>query len=267
MAGPLISYSAGELVEIYHEDFPSESGGWLDAQMMWLDLDYHGEPGGIYDVIQQQPIDDTHDAFLVSTGGKLGTLLVTAELAEQGKDEFGTRDITFSVWNPAEMEQPIQTFTEEFMMGVGPGFHHTADANFDSYQDFGYLFDTGNQPYYWHYWLWDEEQEQFRYYAPLTEIPNSEFEEERQVVTGWLRSGAASGTHTLYRWTDGELTLVRVIRFDCFDPNIQSVTIEDWLDGKMAAEYQREYKFDSEEYDLISQWFDLDYHGEPKEEK
>lgn len=34
---------ANELVEIYHEDFPPESGGWLDAQTVWHDLDYHGE--------------------------------------------------------------------------------------------------------------------------------------------------------------------------------------------------------------------------------
>ena len=216
-------------------------------------------------VLAEQPIDDTHDAFLVDTGGELGTLLITAELAEQSKNELGARDITFSVWNPAEMEQPIQTFTEEAMTGVAPEFHHVVDANFDGFQDFGYLFD-GNQPYYWHYWLWNEGQKQFRYYAPLTEVPNSEFEAEQQVVTGWLRSGAASGTHTLYHWMNGELTLARAIKFDCFDQNIQSVMIEDWLDGEMVAEYQRECEFGSEEYDMLSNWFDLDYHGEPKEE-
>lgn len=35
---------AGELAEIYHEDFPMQSGGWQDAQMPWHNLDYHGEP-------------------------------------------------------------------------------------------------------------------------------------------------------------------------------------------------------------------------------
>ena len=32
-----------ELVEIYHEDFPPQSYGWHDAQMVWHNLDYHGE--------------------------------------------------------------------------------------------------------------------------------------------------------------------------------------------------------------------------------
>ena len=34
---------AGGLAEIYHEDFSSESHGWLGADMVWHDLDYHGE--------------------------------------------------------------------------------------------------------------------------------------------------------------------------------------------------------------------------------
>ena len=34
-------------------------------------------------VLEEQLIDDTHDAFLVDTGGKLGILLVTAELDEK----------------------------------------------------------------------------------------------------------------------------------------------------------------------------------------
>ena len=91
-------------------------------------------------ILEEQVIDDTHDAFLVDTGGELGALLVTAE------QEFGSRDITFTVWNPAEMEQPIQTFSEEFMMGVAPEFHHVVDADFDGFQDFGYLFYLGNHP-------------------------------------------------------------------------------------------------------------------------
>ena len=257
---------AGELAEIYHEDFSSKSSGWLDAQMVWHDLDYHGEPGGLYDLFQQQPIDDTHDAFLVSTGGRLGTLLVTAELAEERKDEFGARDITFSVWDPAKMEQPIQTFSEEFMMGVAPEFHHAADANFDGFQDFGYLFHAGNQPNYWHWWLWDEEQGQFEYYAPLTEVSQPVFDAERQVVTGWARNSAASGVHTIYRWINGELTLRRRIeKHYPTDDNTQLATVEDLIDGQMVVVYRKEWDLTKikEGTPLVDwNWYDLDYHGE-----
>ena len=123
----------------------------------------------------------------------------------ESKGEFGTRDITFTVWNPAEMEQPIQTFTEEFMLGVAPEFHDVVDANFDGFQDFGYLFHAGNQPNDWRYWLWDEEQAQFMYYAPLIEVSQPVFDAERQIVTGYARGSAAGGDHSFYRWVDGEL--------------------------------------------------------------
>lgn len=262
---------AGELAEIYHEDFPIESGGWQDAQMVWHDLDYHGEPGGIYDLFQQQPIDDTHDAFLVSTGGKLGTLLVTAELAMENKDEFGTRDITFSVWNPVDMEQPIQTFSEEFMMGVAPEFHHVVDANFDGFQDFGYLFHAGNQPYYRHYWLWDENQGQFQYCASLVEISQPVFDPERQVITGWARnSGASDGINTFHRWENGELVCVR--RIESFssweEPSV--VCVQDRINGELQQVYREEFPWPGEEPEGQEEWrqarykwCDLNYHGEP----
>ena len=262
---------AGELAEIYHEDFPIESGDWQDVQMVWHDLDYHGEPGGIYDVFQQQLIDDTHDAFLVSTGGRLGTLLVTAELAMENKDEFGTRDITFSVWNPVDMEQPIQTFSEEFMMGVAPEFHHVVDADFDGFQDFGYLFHAGNQPYYRRYWLWDEMQSQFQYYAPLVEISQPVFDPERQVITGWARSsGAGDGINTFHRWEDGELVCVRRIESSSpWDGKPSVVCVQDRINGELQQVYREEFPWPGEEPEgqeawrqARYKWCDLDYHRE-----
>ena len=215
-------------------------------------------------LLEEQPIDDTHDAFLVDTGGRLGTLLIAAELATGSKNEFGTRDITFTVWDPAEMEQPIQTFTEEFMMGVAPEFHDVVDANFDGFQDFGYLFHMGNQPNYWHYWLWDEEQGQFIYYAPLRGISQPVFDAECQIVKGWARSSAATGTHTFYRWMNEELILVREIYIDF----TQLIIVEDLVDGQMVEVYREEWeeKDEGDVLDVLFKWSDLDYHGEPTEE-
>ena len=211
-------------------------------------------------ILEEQLIDDTHDAFLLDTGGELGSLLVTAELAMEYKDEFGTRDITFSVWNPADMEQPIQTFSEEFMMGVAPEFHHVVDVNFDGFQDFGYLFHAGNQPNYWHYWLWDEEQTQFIYYAPLCSVSSPGFDADCQIVTGWTRSWAAGGTHSFYRWMDGELVLVREIDIDF----TKMIVVKDLMDGQMAEVYREEWevKDEGDVVDILCKWYDLDYHGE-----
>ena len=215
-------------------------------------------------ILAEQAIDDTHDAFLVDTHGKLGTLLVTAELAMESKGEFGTRDITFIVWNPAGMEQPIQAFTEEFMMGVAPEFHDVVDANFDGFQDFGYLFHAGNQPNHWRYWLWDEEQAQFIYYAPLIHVSQPVFDAECQIVKGWARSSAASGTHSFYRWMDGELLLVREIYLDF----TKMIVVKDLMDGQMVEVYHEEWeeKDEGDVLDVLDKWDSLDYHGESTEE-
>ena len=76
------------------------------------------------ELLERQPMDDTHDAFLVDTGGKLGTLLVTAELGEQDRDtEFGDYHTTLSVWNPGDMDAPLQTMAVlvEDMAGITAG--------------------------------------------------------------------------------------------------------------------------------------------------
>ena len=64
-------------------------------------------------VLEEQLIDDTHDAFLVDTGGKLGILLVTAELDEKTSTEVCRATIQFTVWNPYSMDEPLQTLTAD----------------------------------------------------------------------------------------------------------------------------------------------------------
>ena len=62
-------------------------------------------------LLEEQPIDDTHDAFLVDTGGELGILLVTAELDEKTSTEICRATIQFTIWSPHSMNEPIQTLT------------------------------------------------------------------------------------------------------------------------------------------------------------
>ena len=86
------------------------------------------------ELLEEQPIDDTHDAFLVDTGGRLGTLLVTAELGTE-PEEFDV-SMRLVVWNPVDMSQPLQTIETKTAV-----FHWSdvVDANFDGYQEFGYM--------------------------------------------------------------------------------------------------------------------------------
>lgn len=211
-------------------------------------------------------IDENHDAFWVDTGGKMGTLLVTAELSEEAWGEVGWHDLTFYVWDPADMEQPLQTIETYVGMGVSTNYHCVDDFNFDGFQDFSYLSYAGNQPNYWDHWLWDEENGQFLYYEPLGEISGPMYDAERQVVTGWCRDSAVSGRTSYYRWVDGEVTLVRMIIYHSPDeyPN-QIVSVYDLIDGQMAEVYQNEVDLEQlgeREERIDPRWRDLDYHGE-----
>lgn len=216
-------------------------------------------------VLEEQLIDDTHDAFLVDTGGKLGTLLITVEVVGEREGDAGRQKTIFSVWNPKKMEQPMQTFSKKIMEGIAPEFHNVADTNFDGFQDFGYLYSLGNQPNYWHYWLWDEEQAQFIYCESLTDISAPQFDTEKKVVTGWARDGASNGEYTIYRWNDGKLSLARTIEFDGPTKDGMSIgTVKDLIGGKMVEVYRTEWDWKEETRQLDSKWYDLDYHGEPE---
>ncbi len=122
------------------------------------------------ELLEQQPMDDTHDAFLVETGGKLGTLLVTAEKGEQDRDtEFGDYHTTLSVWNPGNMDAPLQTMAV-LVEDMAFGHHEVVDANFDGYMDFSVLHNMGNAARYWYLWVWDEEAGQFAEVPEYREI-------------------------------------------------------------------------------------------------
>ena len=89
------------------------------------------------ELLARQPIDDTHDAFLVPTGGRLGTLLVTAEKGERDPESwFVGFETTLSVWSPQDMEVPIQAMTVS-VDDIAFGKHEVVDANFDGHMDFG----------------------------------------------------------------------------------------------------------------------------------
>ena len=81
-------------------------------------------PQTAQELLEGQTIDDTHDAFLVDTGGRLGTLLVTVEQYQDGYERYGL----FEVWDPHNMAQPIQREIKPLDL---VGSHLTEDANFD----------------------------------------------------------------------------------------------------------------------------------------
>lgn len=231
-------------------------------------------PQTAQELLEGQTIDDTHDAFLVDTGGKLGTLLVTAELGEQDRDtEFGDYHTTLSVWNPGDMDAPLQTMAV-LVEDMAFGHHEVVDANFDGYVDFSVLYNMGNAARYWYLWVWDEGAGQFVEVPEYREISLPRCNPETEVIDGWARSsGAGDGVTTFHRWEDGRLVCVRRIEtWWELDEEVRTeeettvhpmhLKVEDRVGGKLTQVY---YQYFSPGEDFLleqEKWENLDYHGE-----
>lgn len=206
------------------------------------------------------PIDDTHDAFEVPTGGKLGTVLVTVEVGPAQYD--GTRN-TFSVWSKDDLTTPVQQMEAE-VYGV---FHWSdvTDANFDGYMDFGYMYAMGNQPMYYHYWIWNEDEGQFVQESEFDQISMPDFDPETGIISGYARNGfaGAAGTTTFHRWIDGKLTCIRRIEtwpYGGDTLNEIRLTVEEPVDGVLTVVYQHETDIGTA-FEEVEKWSDLSYHG------
>lgn len=213
-------------------------------------------------LLAEQPMDDDHDAFLVDTNGKLGTLLVTVERGNQVYDGYST---TLSVWDPQEMDKPIQEM-EKMTYDVFH-WHEELDANFDGYTDFSYIYAMGNQPSYGYLWLWDEGAGQFVEEPEYSTISCPRIDPETQVIDGWARNSAASdGVTTFHRWEDGKLVCVRRIELFQVDYDHDSpwlLTVKDRVDGELTEVFQMECPWDSDDcFFTRGTWENLDYHGE-----
>ena len=222
-------------------------------------------PKTAQELLEEQIIDDTHDAFLVDTGGRLGTLLVTVEAVPYEKPaELNTYQHVV-IWNPAHMDQALQTVDWE---GGYPDEHQVLDVNFDGYQDFTCLYARGVQAELYHCMRWDEEQGLFVEEPEYANISSPWVRPETQTISGWNRSsGAGDGVSTVHKWIKGELVCVRRIetfKKEWTDYNSPFVlTVKDRIDGELMEIYRTEFPADSSKY-LTEQmeWENLDYHGE-----
>ena len=230
------------------------------------------------ELLARQPMDDTHDAFLVPTGGRLGTLLVTVEMGERGPNpdpewELWENPVCLSVWNPEDMGEPIQRM-DAVVDSLMFGEHETVDANFDGHMDFSVLRNRGNGAGYWYLWVWDEEAGRFAEVPEYREISFPRCDPETEIIDGWARnSGGGDGVTTFHRWEDGELVCIRRIETwweetDMVIPETEGtvfaygIKVEDRIDGELTQVYYKELPPGEDFFDEQAKWEHLDYHGE-----
>lgn len=212
------------------------------------------------------PIDETHDAFEVPTGGKLGTVLVTVERGEENTEsELGGYRQTIAVWEKSDLENPIQTFEIEDGGFINAHHGNLMDVNFDGYMDFTYpdvWFATNMRE---ELYVWDEGQGKFLYGGSF--VGHGLYaDEEQQVVYNYIHGSAASGVHEVYRWEKDEMVCVREIEL-CYPDWVESqdLVVRDRIDGELVEVYRKTFgppEENSPIYDESEKWQDLNYHGE-----
>lgn len=213
-------------------------------------------------LLEEYPTNDIYDAFLVDTGGEIGTVLVTVEWDAEHTTENFSALLHFKVWNPSYMDTPLQTMDANSNI-----FRHSyvMDFNFDGYMDFGYTYLMGNQPYYEHVWIWDETNKQFVQELEFDEISCPSFDIETKTIYGFARSSAGgTGLHTFHQWIDGKLTCMRRIDiYGIYKDNTVCMSIQDRINNELTEVYSKNYSVDSYGWldDQIN-WYDLGYHGE-----
>ena len=220
-------------------------------------------------ILEEQLIDDTHDAFLVNTGGELGILLVTAELDEKTPTEVFYATVQFTVWNPNYMDEPLQILIADTNIFLD---WSVIDANFDGYMDFSCTYLRGIQPYYDHLWIWNEKHKKFESVPEYDEISTPSLDEETKTIYGFNRSSiAGDGITTFHRWEDGKLVCVRQIE-SYVSWKTTTIFVKDRIDGELQQIYYKEFPWSDEEPEkqgwrqAAHIWSDLNYHGESTEE-
>lgn len=145
------------------------------------------------ELLEEQPIGDTRDAFLVDTGGQLGALLVTVEQYQDGYKRYGL----FEVWDPRDMSRPIQREIRELSFF---GSHQAVDANFDGYGDFGYLwaFHEDDHAGWYNFWSWNEKTKRFEEMDRFEDLALMWFDPDTETVYGRLGG--------YFRWKNGKFT-------------------------------------------------------------
>lgn len=206
--------------------------------------------------------DEAHAAF------RVGDLWVTMEAGETGTEEPGFTTALLKVWDPTDLSAPLQTMeqaTDDYLFGRV----QVVDANFDGYPDFGSMYAMGNQPVYYDFWLWDEEQGRFVEEPVLSEISDPQFDPATETISGYARVGwaGAAGEHTFYRWIGGQPTLIRRVWTDV-EPteaggkDTLTLAVEDRRDGALTEVFRQTYPLESGGWlDARAQWLDLDYPG------
>lgn len=206
------------------------------------------------EILAELRVDATHDAFLVETGGRMGTVLVTGEKQE------GSTVGSFSVWDPRNMESPIQTMEIAFEYERF-GEHLIVDANFDGLGDFAYLENVYGNSECWGFWFWDEETCQFENAYIGGTVFNPVFLEDCKMIACLSKE---DGSGIFYSWgQDDRLSMNRSIEVTEENGKVKlmaTVKLQEVPVDVFECQYAKDSGEWEEQWEL---WCDPGYYGKP----
>lgn len=212
------------------------------------------------------PDSASHDTYEIDVGDGEHVFRLEAVSAGLWPYDF-TRDLTLSFYE-GKSWKPVQVIETD--VGVWPQYFELCveDINFDGYMDFYYLYSQGTHNRYYAYYVWDKETEQFvEDPYGLSEFENPYFNHEINAVESWYRTSIWGGSHSYYRYLDGQLICVRVCAYSYeHDPESATLRVKDLVDGELKTVFEvtraSDQEFTEAEEEEYSRWYDLDYHGE-----
>lgn len=172
--------------------------------------------------------------------------------------------VTVSCFKDASYQIPYQQETVECDMR-GNGLE-IGDYNFDGFPDFCILRESASGGSWYHFFLWNPQQEQFVYQEELSQIACPEFHAEGQYVTGHESGGAEYSKYTFYRYSDGRLLCIRSILVEpLYERKGEAfrVVIEDDVEGELNVVYdavlEKGADYKERVYEVYGKWMDLSY--------
>lgn len=158
--------------------------------------------------------------------------------------QMATATVIYDIYDlaqglPRKSTVPMQTISVEGYEGSGSFPCEVQDMNFDGAEDISLWLWSGAQNAQGKFFLWDEEESQFRENQKLGELVSPVVKPEYGIIQEHVHISAQEYTDTLYRW-EGE-SLVPVRRILQRAPNDTSLECEvyDWYEDYWEPMYER----------------------------
>jgi hypothetical protein len=198
-------------------------------------------------------------------GTRTFKVIMMAQPFEEGVTELlYDSNLTISIYSADNLTVPQQVLYDKTNGRLFEDYV-ILDANFDGYNDFGYVDYRGSSSVNSHYYLWNNEDSIFEYSEDLSELPIVSFDSSSNTINAHWKNSASSHSTRLYRFIDGELVCIRLLYI--LPSEIEGISIfgvEELGDNVLFEVVNKNVTLENldEIYDEYVLWMNSEYLGE-----